>query len=92
MSVTLKPDLEALVRQKVDSGLYHDVDEVLSEALELLDRRDRLQSLRASLAEADAQIDRGEGVLLTPVRFEQIKLNARRKYEAGHRPNPDVCP
>lgn len=92
MSVTLTPHLEALVRKKVDTGLYRDADEVLSEALQLLDQRDQLQRLRASIAEADEQIERGEGVPFTPERFEQIKLNAQRKYETGHQPNPDVCP
>jgi len=90
--VTLSPQLEALVRQKVDAGLYDDADDVLSQALQLLDQRDQLDRLRASLAEADAQIDRGEGIPFTPEVFERIKQNARRKFETGHRPNPDVCP
>jgi antitoxin ParD1/3/4 len=92
MTVTLTPHLEALIRQKVDDGLYSDADEVLSEALQLLDQRDQLQRLRDSFVEADAQIDRGEGIRFTDERFAQIKLNARRKFETGHRPHRDVCP
>ncbi|MEA2524195.1 MAG: antitoxin ParD1/3/4 [Thermomicrobiales bacterium] len=92
MSITVTPKLEALIQNKIDTGLYSDVEEVLSEALQLLDQRDRLERLRASLAEADEQIDRGEGTPFTDERFDQIRLNARMKFEAGHQPNPDVCP
>jgi antitoxin ParD1/3/4 len=41
MDVTLTPDLEDLVREKVETGLYRDESEVIAEALRLLDRFDR---------------------------------------------------
>lgn len=44
MQVQLPPALEALVRQKVASGLYRDELEVVSEALRLLDRADSADS------------------------------------------------
>jgi hypothetical protein len=50
-----------------------------------------LERLRATPAEADNQIDRGVGIPFTPERFEQIRLSARKKFDSGHRPNPDVC-
>ena len=62
MPVQLTPQLEDMVKQKIDAGLYRDADEVLHEALQLLDQRDQLQRLRTSLDEADAQIDRGQGI------------------------------
>jgi len=37
MNVNLTPQLEALVRQKVESGLYGSASEVVREALRLLD-------------------------------------------------------
>jgi antitoxin ParD1/3/4 len=92
LSVILNPQLEELVRQKVDAGLYGDADEVLTEALQLLDQRDQLRRLRATLAEADEQIDRGQGIPFTREAFDRIKLNARTKFETGHQPNVDVLP
>jgi antitoxin ParD1/3/4 len=41
MDVTLSPELEDLVREKVETGLYRDESEVIAEALRLLDRLDQ---------------------------------------------------
>ena len=46
MNVNLTPQLEALVRQKVESGLYGSASEVVREALRLLDEQDRLRAAR----------------------------------------------
>jgi antitoxin ParD1/3/4 len=40
MNVSLTPELEALVNDKVRSGLYHTASEVVREALRLLKQRD----------------------------------------------------
>lgn len=40
MNVSLTPELEALVNEKVRSGLYHTASEVVREALRLLKNRD----------------------------------------------------
>jgi antitoxin ParD1/3/4 len=65
MEVALPPELERLVREKVESGLYLSADEVLHEALRLLDDRDRLRALRLEelrkeVAIGIEQADRGE--------------------------------
>lgn len=49
--------LEALVRQKVEAGGYRTADEIIEEALNLLDERNRRQRLRAALVEGE----KGEG-------------------------------
>ncbi|MEH2088262.1 type II toxin-antitoxin system ParD family antitoxin [Nostoc sp.] len=46
MNVSLTPELEQLVKDKVNSGRYHSVSEVMGEALRLLDERDRLREKR----------------------------------------------
>jgi antitoxin ParD1/3/4 len=46
MNVSLTPELERLIRQRVESGLYTSASEVVREALRLLEERDKLQSLR----------------------------------------------
>lgn len=92
MVVTLTARIEALVRQKIESGPYGTADEVIEEALLLLDERDRLERLRASLAEAEAEFDRGEGVEWTPALMDQLKREADELRRQGARPDPDVCP
>ncbi len=55
MSITLTPELEKRIEEKVKSGAYRSSDEALSEAVQLLDERDRkLESLRADIAAGEA--------------------------------------
>ncbi len=54
MHVSLTPELEELVRRKVESGYYGDASEVIRDALRLLAAQDelaqlKLQRLRAAL-------------------------------------------
>jgi antitoxin ParD1/3/4 len=88
MTISLTPRLEDLIREKVESGLYADADAVLTEALRLLDERDRFRRLRAALADGE----KGEGIRFTPELMEQIKRDADRMELEGKQPNPDVCP
>src|SRR6266481_1269010 len=44
--INLSPQLENIVRQKIASGKYASVNEVVSEALRLLDERDQIDSVR----------------------------------------------
>jgi antitoxin ParD1/3/4 len=43
MNVSLTPELEKLVQEKVKSGLYHSASEVIRDALRLLQERDELR-------------------------------------------------
>ena len=93
MTVTFPPDLEASIQQKVASGRYQDVTEVIRAALRLLDQREQQQqALRASVADAFAAIERGEGVELTPELMDEIDREAEELARLGHPVNPDVCP
>lgn len=57
MNVSLTPELERLVNQKVESGLYTSASEVVREALRLLNERDQTREYR--LAELKARIALG---------------------------------
>jgi antitoxin ParD1/3/4 len=57
MNVRLTPQLETLVRTKVKAGLYPSADELVCEAVRLLDRRDRVGRRRQR--EIREQIDEG---------------------------------
>lgn len=49
MTITLEPEVEAMVRKKVQDGLYGDAQAIIRKALSLLDERDKLRQLRAKL-------------------------------------------
>jgi antitoxin ParD1/3/4 len=57
MNVSLTPELENLVNQKVSSGLYNSASEVVREALRLLQERDEMR--RIGLEELRKDIRKG---------------------------------
>ena len=57
MNVSLTPELEQMVAEKVQSGRYTSASEVIREALRLLEEQDRLK--QSHLAEVRQKIDRG---------------------------------
>jgi antitoxin ParD1/3/4 len=61
MNISLTPELEQLVADKVTSGMYQTSSEVIREGLRLLKERDeRLQSLRRDIHAGFEAVDRGE--------------------------------
>ena len=61
MNVSLTPELEQLVAQKVGTGMYQTASEVIREGLRLLKERDqRLESLRRDVRAGFEAVDRGE--------------------------------
>jgi putative addiction module CopG family antidote len=83
MSIMLKPEQKEFVAQQVALGRFHSEDEVLERALQLLaetyqDYEVWAEDVRAKVDEAQASIDRGEGVPLD-VAMEQL----RRKFRQG---------
>ena len=57
MNVSLTPELENLVNQKVKTGMYNSTSEVVREALRLLEEKDRIKEMR--LEELRAEIQKG---------------------------------
>ncbi len=67
MNVSLTPELEELVAEKVKSGRYNSASEVVREALRLLEEQDELRALRlgeirGKIAAGLVALDRGEGI------------------------------
>lgn len=65
MNVSLTPQLEQFVREKVDSGRYLSASEVVREGLRLLEERDRvyqarLADLQKEITVGVEEADRGE--------------------------------
>jgi len=57
MNISLTPELERLVSEKVQTGRYATASEVIREGLRLLEEQDQLKQRR--LAEVRQKIDRG---------------------------------
>jgi len=70
MHVSLTPELEAIVKNKVESGFYNNASEVVREALRFMEMNNdfvaqiKLDRLRSHLAEGERQIETGHGVIL----------------------------
>jgi antitoxin ParD1/3/4 len=78
MNISLTKQLEELVKNKVESGLYGSASEVMREALRLLQERDRMRSLRLEDLRAEIRrgIDSGEP---TPLDMGAIKERGRKR-------------
>ena len=80
MNISLTPQLENYVKQKVMSGMYNSVSEVVREAIRLLEERDRLQemkleALRGEINKGLEELDRGES---KPLDIEAVKARGRQ--------------
>ncbi|UBF24490.1 type II toxin-antitoxin system ParD family antitoxin [Kovacikia minuta CCNUW1] len=61
MSIILKPEHEQLIQAQISKGKYSNADEVVSEALKLLEEREqRLEDLRQKIAVGTKQIQKGQ--------------------------------
>lgn len=82
MNVNLTPELERLVQERVQSGLYNNQSEVVRAALRVFfeferKREAHLDYLRAALAEGIEQANRGE-VVDGPATVEELMRSLRR--------------
>lgn len=84
MNVSLTPQLEDLVKKKVESGLYGSASEVMREAPRLLDERDRLHAMR--LEELRGEIQKGlESGEPAPLDMAAIKARGRKRLAAAQK-------
>jgi antitoxin ParD1/3/4 len=85
MNVSLTPELEKLVSEKIKSGLYQTASEVVREALRLLKQRDQeREQLGADVQAGFNQLARGEGKRYDKASgqrlAERVKANGRRAH------------
>ncbi len=78
MDVSLSPELEELVRRKVESGSYSSVSEVVAEALWLLEATDSFREIRLKQLRTEIQkgLDSGPPAELD---FGAIKAGGRKR-------------
>ena len=89
MNVSLTPELEAFVHDKVASGRYTSASEVVRESLRLLEEREwlrerRIDELRKEIQIGIDELQRGEGITLNSEEekeefFEGIKRRGRER-------------
>ncbi len=84
MNVSLTPELEELINQKVATGMYHSASEVVREGLRLLREQDELKRIRTEELRRDIMVGveqskRGESA---PLDVEAIKAEGRRRRAA----------
>ena len=91
MTVSLTPELEAMIRERVSSGRYADASEVVREALRLLEEQERLERLRSLIAVGLEEAQRGELIEFAPELMEEIARGARERLLRGEDPDLDVC-
>lgn len=84
MNVSLTPELERRIAEKVESGLYTSASEVVRESLRLLFeteevRERRLDRLRAEIRLGLDELDRGEGIP-----GERVRAEVAERLESRH--------
>ena len=93
MNIALSPEIENYLQNKVKSGFYNDVSEVIRDAIRRMKEQDsQLLALQAVLRVGDAQLDNGEGIVYTPTRLEAITQQAFDNAKRGKKVNADVTP
>ncbi len=88
MNVSLTPELDRLVKQKLKSGMYKTASEVVREALRLLKQRDeQFQRLRADVQAGLDQIERGASsdYSATSLRDLASRVKRRGRNQLGRR-------
>jgi antitoxin ParD1/3/4 len=86
MNVSLTPELERFVQDKVASGLYNSASEVIREALRLLREQDivrqrRLEELRTEITLGIEQAEQGK---IGNFDAEDLKRRVRERIENSH--------
>ena len=87
MEINLHPETAQFIRDQIEAGHYTDINEVIEDALNLLQNRKltpdqraaKLDRLRKDIQIGIDQLNRGEG---TPWNVEEFLAEAHRRYDA----------
>jgi antitoxin ParD1/3/4 len=83
MNISLTPELEKMVSERVRSGRYASASEVIREALRLLGEQDRLSQLRQDVRLGLEQLDRGVHRPFDPQAVKRVKRQGRKLIASG---------
>lgn len=82
MTIDLGPDVEAQILKAVETGRYRNADDVVGEALLLLEARDA-ERLRADVVREFEQLDRGESLPFGSGAMERVLHEATENARRG---------
>jgi len=85
LNVNLTPELEAMVRDKVATGLYSSASEVVREALRLMEEKDRFNKMKLDQLRADIQAGIASGDAGT---LDVGEIKRRGRARLGKPPQP----
>lgn len=84
MNVSLTPELEQYINDKVATGRYASASEVVREALRAQEARERkFAALKADIDAAIKEVEEGKAIEMTPEAWEDLKQRARAAYDSA---------
>jgi antitoxin ParD1/3/4 len=81
MNVALPPELEKIINEKVDSGLYASASEVVGEGLRLLKEQDELRKIRLDELRREVQVGLKEAETRELVAAEEAFSKIRKRHK-----------
>jgi antitoxin ParD1/3/4 len=87
LQVSLTPELQRLVNDKIATGLYESASDVVRDGLRMIEQRDRLiaiEELRAKIEVGWRQSQRGEARDGPPI-FEMMRQKLRDTLRSGRK-------
>lgn len=87
MNISLTPELEKFVQDKVASGRYHSASEVIREGLRLLEEQELIREVKLATLREEIQkgLDSGDP---TPLDIAAIKERGRKRLVATRKKDP----
>jgi putative addiction module CopG family antidote len=84
MRISLRPDLEAFLKAKVQAGRYRDANDVINDGLQLLKERDQaeFEALRKLLGQRMKESRRGDSVPFDSKAREGIRRRGMKRLAA----------
>ncbi|MDI1276928.1 type II toxin-antitoxin system ParD family antitoxin [Methylobacter sp.] len=98
MHISLTPELEAIIKEKVTSGLYNNASEVIREALRFMKTNEelvnqmKLDHLRSKLAEGERDLIEGRYTELKPEQLsDHFPLLKNRAIDRINQDKKTLC-
>ena len=77
------PDQEAFIRQAIESGRLHRMEDAVEQAMSLWEERERRRlEILAAVDEAEASLARGEGRIVTEESTRELAEDVKRRGRA----------
>lgn len=87
MNISITPELEQFIQEKVKSGMYQSASEVVREALRLLSEREEIRKRRLEQLNQEIQLgldQLGRGEFVTAEQSKAHMLQVKQKFLNGN--------